>query len=179
MSVSVGGPDVAEPEPHSRCSGSDRDPYGRPPTPALTSSPMAICRSAVQQIRSANGIGAAALAARLPLVDHDGQGGDRLLAIFPPTEAPSSALAPPQQVCGASLPSTQPEPRSHSHAGTRPVPQPGHADSPSGLHVVDIEANSSTQTTTQSSELSARSHDRFTHLPMSVHLLMHVVRVRV
>ena len=42
------GPDVAQPEPHSRCSGPDRDAGCRTPTPTLTSSPMASPRSIVR-----------------------------------------------------------------------------------------------------------------------------------
>ncbi len=74
-----GGPDVAEPEPHSRCSVADRDTIGRTPTLALTNSPTVTRRWTG---RSANSIGATAMAARPPLLDHDSQGDDRLLSIF-------------------------------------------------------------------------------------------------
>src|SRR5215468_1403550 len=48
----------------------------------LTSSPMVARRNAARLIRSANNIGAAAPAARPPLLDHDSQGSDRLLPTF-------------------------------------------------------------------------------------------------
>jgi hypothetical protein len=58
-----GGPDVAEPEPHSRCSGADRDADCGTPTPALTSSPTAISRSVARRLRSRT---TSALRPRLP-----------------------------------------------------------------------------------------------------------------
>jgi hypothetical protein len=123
------GPDVAEPEPHSRCSGADRHAYGRTPTPTLTSSPMATRRSAARLIRSTNSIDAAAPATRPPLLDQDSQGSDRLLPIFrrqrcrPRTSHHHNRCAALRSRHGQNQ-------RPHGHAGTRLTPpKPAAADS--------------------------------------------------
>ncbi|BCJ51918.1 hypothetical protein Asp14428_33930 [Actinoplanes sp. NBRC 14428] len=114
--------------------------------PKVAAAVKELRRSVVRRLRSANSIDAAAMAARPPLVNHGGHGGDRPPVIFRRQRC-SPRLPYHRDRCVRRFAPDMARTTTARQAATSPVPpESSHADSPPELRI-DIEPYSSTPAT--------------------------------